>query len=175
MNYDVSEKKGASVMVGLQEVEEGIYDITIDGETVRVDAAMTGRTIYSVIEEGRQFEVLVDERGAHGFDVLVGARLFHLEAVDERSRLLSQQVRLVAEGPQTVEAEMPGKVVKLEKRAGDPVRGGEGVVIIEAMKMENEIPSPIDGRVVEIAVREGETVETGAKLFEVEPADDEAA
>jgi pyruvate carboxylase subunit B len=70
---------------------------------------------------------------------------------------------------------MPGKVVKLEKRAGDPVRGGEGVVIIEAMKMENEIPSPINGRVVEIAVREGETVETGAKLFEVEPADDEAA
>ena len=95
MNYDVSEKQGASVKVGLQEVEEGIYDITIDGETVRVDAAMTGRTIYSVIEEGRQFEVLVDERGAHGFDVLVGARLFHLEAVDERSRLLSQQVRLV--------------------------------------------------------------------------------
>jgi biotin carboxyl carrier protein len=169
MNYLVAEKKGEPAVVGIQEVGEGLYDITLDGVTVRVDAAKSGRTIYSVIEDGRQWEAMVDERGAHGFDVLVGGQLFHLEAEDERSRRLSASARLTGEGPQTVVADMPGKVIKIVKAVGDEVAEGEGVVILEAMKMENEIGSPIAGRLSEVAVREGETVESGATLFVVEP------
>jgi biotin carboxyl carrier protein len=169
VNYLVSEKKGATTAVGIEKVGEGLYDITIDGTTVRVDAAKSGRTIYSVIESGRQWEAMVDERGAHGFDVLVAGRLFHLEAEDERSQRLAQSTKLVSEGPQTVVADMPGKVIKLQKAAGDEVAEGDGVVILEAMKMENEIRSPIQGRISEVAVREGDTVESGATLFVVEP------
>jgi biotin carboxyl carrier protein len=169
VNYLVAEKKGEPTVVGIQEVGEGLYDITIDGTTVRVDAAKSGRTIYSVIEGGRQWEAMVDERGAHGFDVLVAGRLFHLEAEDERSRRLTASAKLTSEGPQTVCADMPGKVIKIQRAVGDEVAEGEGVAILEAMKMENEITSPIDGRVTEIAVREGDTVESGATLFIVEP------
>lgn len=175
MNYEVSQKKGETVRVGLQEIGEGAYDITIDGRTVRVDAVKTGRAIYSVIENGLQYEAIVDERGTHGFDVLVDGRLFHLEALDERTKLLAASATLVAEGPQTIEADMPGKVVKIARAVGDEVSEGEGVVILEAMKMENEIPSPIDGVITEIAVGEGETVETGARLFVVEPPEGEDA
>jgi biotin carboxyl carrier protein len=57
-------------------------------------------------------------------------------------------------------------------KVGDSVEEGQGVVIIEAMKMENEIPSPIDGVVTEVAVSEGQTVEAGTVLFVVEPADE---
>ena len=168
MNYEVSEA-GETVKIQLEEVGEGVYDVTLEGRTVRVDAAKSGRTIYSVIEDGKQFEAMVEERGAHGFDILVHGRLFHLEAVDERSRLLAQQARTLAEGPQSVEAQMPGKVVKLVVAAGAQVAEGQGVVVVEAMKMENEISSPIDGVVKEIAVDEGQTVEMGDVLFVVEP------
>ena len=172
MNYEVSTKKGEPVVVGLRESGEGIYEITIDGKTVHVDAVKSGPTVYSMIEDGKQFEALVDEKGAHGFDVMVTGRIFHLEAVDERTRLLAGSGATAVSGPQNVEAEMPGKVVKIHVAAGDRVTEGQGVVIVEAMKMENEIPSPIDGVLTELGVAEGDTVEAGALLFTVEPPKD---
>ena len=169
MNYAVSEKLGEPVVVGIRETGEGQYQITWGEQTTHVDAVESGRTIYSIIENGRQFEAIVDEQGEHGFDVLVAGRLYHLEAVDERTRLLAASSHRVAAGKQIVEAEMPGKVVKVHVSVGDEVREGQGIVILEAMKMENEIPSPIDGIVSEMAVSEGQTVESGTTLFVVEP------
>jgi biotin carboxyl carrier protein len=99
----------------------------------------------------------------------VAGRLFHFEALDERTKLLSGAAATVASGPQNIEAEMPGKVVKVERAAGDAVLEGDGVLVIEAMKMENEIKSPIAGVVTQISVSEGDTVEAGAPLFTVEP------
>lgn len=169
MNYEVREKKGESQRIGLTEIGEGLYEIEIDGRTVRVDAVRSGPTIYSIIEDGRQFEAMVDEKGTHDFDVLIAGRLFHLEAIDERTKLLAGAAKSVVTGPQSVLAEMPGKVVKLHCKPGDTVGAGQGIVVIEAMKMENEISSPIDGIVREIGVAEGETVEAGALLFSVDP------
>lgn len=169
MNYDVSEKKGATQRVGLRETGEGQYEVTLGDETVHVDAVRSGPTIYSIIEDGQQFEVMVDERGAHGFDVLVGGRLFHLESIDERTMLLAGSAAAIVSGPQNVEAEMPGKVVRVNLAPGAAVGEGQGVVVIEAMKMENEIASPIDGVLTQIAVSEGQTVEAGVLLFVVEP------
>ncbi|HTY19236.1 MAG TPA: biotin/lipoyl-containing protein [Myxococcota bacterium] len=169
MNYEVSEKGGETRTVGLVEIGDNEYEVTLDGRTVRVDAARSGRTIYSIIEDGRQFEVIIDEQGAHGFDVLVGGQLLHLQAHDERSKLLAATAKVVATGPQRVEAEMPGKVVKINVAVGSEVREGQGVVILEAMKMENEIPAPVDGVLREVAVTEGQTVEGGQLLFVVEP------
>jgi biotin carboxyl carrier protein len=173
LNYEVAEKKGESRVVGLREIEDGRYDITLDGATAYVDAVRSGPTVYSVIEDGRQFEVMVDEKGAHGFDVLVGGRLFHFDVLDERTKLLASTAASVASGPQSVAAEMPGKVVKVNVVAGSSVTEGQGIVVVEAMKMENEIPSPIDGVVREIAVAEGDTVEAGALLFTVDPPAEE--
>jgi biotin carboxyl carrier protein len=169
LNYQVSQKGGETRLIGLRETGDGIYEISIDGRTVHVDAVRSGPTVYSVIEDGQQFEAMVDEKGAHGFDVLVAGRIFHLEAVDERTKLLAQGAAPVPSGPQTVTAEMPGKVVKVVVPAGERVREGQGVVLVEAMKMENEIPSPIAGVVTELAVAEGQTVEAGALLFIVSP------
>lgn len=169
MNYEVSTKKGEPVVVGLRESGEGIYEVTIDGKTVHVDAVKSGPTVYSMIEDGKQFEALVDEKGAHGFDVLLGGRIFHLEAIDERTKLLAGSAHAVASGPQLVEAEMPGKVAQISAAVGDTVSEGQGVLVIEAMKMENEIPAPIEGTIREISVSEGDTVEAGTALFTVDP------
>jgi biotin carboxyl carrier protein len=173
MNYEVSEKKGESITVGLTETGDGQYEITLDGKTIHVDAVKSGRTIYSVIEDGKQFEAMVDAKGEHDFDVLVGGQLFHLESIDERTRLLAGSAQPVAVGKQTVEAEMPGKVVKVDAVVGAEVTEGQGLVIIEAMKMENEITSPIDGIVTEVGVSAGQTVEPGTMLFVVEPVEEE--
>ncbi|MBW2270080.1 MAG: biotin/lipoyl-binding protein [Deltaproteobacteria bacterium] len=169
MNYEVSEKQGESIRIGLRELEEGIYEVTLDDAVVHVDAARSSRTVYSIIEDGKQFEAIVDEKGAHDFDVTVAGRLFHMEALDERTKLLSGAAASVAAGPQNVEAEMPGKVVKVNCGVGAEVAQDEGVLVIEAMKMENEIKSPIAGIVTEIEVSEGDTVEAGTPLFTVEP------
>ena len=169
MNYQVSEKGGETRLIALRETGDGIYEITIDGHTVHVDAVRSGPTVYSIIEDGQQFEAMVDEKGAHGFDVLVAGRIFHLESLDERTKLLAHSAAPVLRGPQTITAEMPGKVVKVVVPAGESVREGQGVVLVEAMKMENEIPSPIAGVVTELAVAEGQTVEAGALLFIVSP------
>ncbi len=169
MIYEVSEKKGETVRIKLQETGESTYELTIDGEKIRVDAVKSGPTIYSIIEDGKQFEVVVDELDAHGFDVLVAGRLFHLDAMDERRKLLAQSADLTPSGPQVVEAQMAGKVLSVRFSAGDPVSEGAGVVVLEAMKMENEIPSPMNGRIREIGVSDGDTVESGTMLFAVEP------
>mgnify|MGYP003342553706 FL=1 len=68
----------------------------------------------------------------------------------------------------TITTQMPGRVVRLLLAVGDPVRKGQPVLVVEAMKMENEMKSPIDGRVAEILVAEGSTVEAGTKLVKVE-------
>jgi acetyl/propionyl-CoA carboxylase alpha subunit len=175
MNYEVTEKGGETLRVGLTQTGEHEYEIRIGDDVLHVDAVKSGRTIYSIIENGRQFEGMVDEKGRHGFEVLVGGRIFRLEAIDERTKLLAGAASAAAEGPQTVAADMPGKVVKVCVAEGDAVSEGQGVVIVEAMKMENELSSPIDGVVAEVAVREGDTVEAGAALFRVEPADEPSA
>lgn len=169
MNYEVSEKKGETKTVGLVEKSDHHYEVTIDGRTVQVDAAKSGKTIYSIIEDGKQFEVIVDDQGAHGFDVFVAGQLFHLQAFDERSKLLTASTKPIATGPQRVESEMPGKVVKITVSVGTTVAEGDGVLILEAMKMENEIKSPVEGVLTEISVAEGQTVESGALLFVVTP------
>ena len=172
MNYEVSEKKGQSMKLALRETGEGQFEVTVEGRQIHVDAVRSGPTIYSVIEDGRQFECMVDEKGLHGFDVLLRGQLFHLEAIDERTQLLAGSAAPLSSGPQTVCAEMPGKVVRVGAAAGGSVSEGQGIVVIEAMKMENEIPSPIDGVISELAVAEGQTVEAGETLFVVTPAEE---
>lgn len=168
MIYEVTEGK-QSVRVELREAGENLYDVTIGEHTVRVDVAKSDRTIYSIIEDGQQFEAMVDERGGAKFDVLVRGQLFQLEAVDERSRMLAQSAGAAATGPETVTADMPGKIVKLEAEVGDTVEAGQPIVIVEAMKMENPIPAPIDGILSELFVSPGDTVDVGANLFTVAP------
>ena len=161
LKYEVSEKRGEAKTVGLVEKSENEYEVTIDGHTVKVDAAKSGKTIYSIIEDGKQFEVIIDESGAHGFDVVVAGQLFHLQAFDERTKLLTASTKPVATGPQRVESEMPGKVVKISVSVGASVAEGSGVLILEAMKMENEITAPHAGTVRSLAVAGGQSVSSG--------------
>ena len=97
--------------------------------------------------------------------VLVNETAHALEILDERRlRMRRAGGKFSLEGPQRIDAPMPGKVVRVLVKIGDQVEEGQGLIVVEAMKMENELKSPKAGTVVELSAQEGAAVESGAKL-----------
>ena len=78
-----------------------------------------------------------------------------------------------ASGVDKISAPMPGRVVKVLKAVGETVGEGEGLIIVEAMKMESELKSSIDGKITEVSVKDGDTVDLGAHLITVEAEESE--
>jgi acetyl/propionyl-CoA carboxylase alpha subunit len=156
--------------VEVKELGPDLLQVRIGEEPpVAIDVRKTPRTIYSLLIDGRQFEGSVDERDDGTFDVHVGSGAFEFSVVDERRKLLVGTGAHVQAGKQTLRAQMPGKIVKILVAVGDRVEAEQGLMVIEAMKMENELRSPIQGVVTEIGVAEGEAVETRALLIVIEP------
>ena len=101
--------------------------------------------------------------------VQVGGQAARIDVADERRlRLRAGKAGFSVEGKQLIAAPMPGKVLKVLVKLGDEVKEGQGLVVVEAMKMENELKSPKAGKVVELPAREGTAVEINAKLVVVE-------
>jgi biotin carboxyl carrier protein len=118
--------------------------------------------------DNRSFEIEVDNTD-DDYRVLVDGRNYHVNLVDERRvRVGGAQGGLELQGRQKVVVPMPGKIIAVLVSEGDQVEKGQGLVIVEAMKMENEVHSPIAGEVKEIKVKPGDTVEGGALMLVVE-------
>ena len=173
MRYEV-EQAGETFQVEVREVGPHGFDVSIDdGPVVRVDAFKNPRTVYSILIGPRQYEGSVHEMEDGTLDVHVGTSAFAITAIDERRKLLVGAGGMTASGRQQINAQMPGKIVKVLVSVGESVEVDQGLLIIEAMKMENEITSPIEGVVTEVEVREGDAVETDALLVVVEPPESE--
>jgi biotin carboxyl carrier protein len=157
-----------SYAVEIEETGKSVYRISVDGHEFVVDGKKTGRTNYSLIVDNRSFEIEVDNTGDE-YRVLVDGRSYHIHLVDERRvRVGGNQAGAQMQGRQNVSVPMPGKVIAILVAEGDQVEKGQGLIIVEAMKMENEVHSPIAGEVKEIRVKTGDTVEGGAVLLVVE-------
>lgn len=122
--------------------------------------------IYSVLLGGRSFEARV-ERTGEGLAVHIRGRRFVVEVSDPR-RLSRAAGGLQREGRQKVTSPMPGKVVRVLVAQGDAVEPGQGLLVVEAMKMQNEMKAPKAGRVAALSVREGATVAAGEVLAIIE-------
>jgi biotin carboxyl carrier protein len=154
--------------VEIEETGKGLYRVSVDGNEFLVDGKKTGRTNYSLIVDNRSFEIEVDN-AEDEYRVLVDGRNYHVNLVDERRvRVGGAQSDLQLLGRQRVSVPMPGKVIEVLVSEGDNVEKGQGLVIVEAMKMENEVRSPITGEVKEIKVKAGDAVEGGAVLIVIE-------
>ncbi|HUB06358.1 MAG TPA: biotin/lipoyl-containing protein [Myxococcales bacterium] len=142
--------------------------VTLDGAVHEIDALELPDGAISLIVDGRSFSAEYEEKG-DDVAVLLRHSVFSVEVLDERRlRMRAASGKLTAEGPQVIVAPMPGKVVRVLVKAGDAVAEGQGLLVVEAMKMENELRAAKAGKVVEVAVREGTAVEGGAKLCLVE-------
>src|SRR5262245_3800319 len=157
-----------SYTVEIDEIGKKLYRVSVDGNEFLVDGKKTGRTNYSLIVDNRSFEIEVDN-AEDEYRVLVDGRNYHVDLVDERRvRVGGAQSDLQLQGRQRVSVPMPGKVIEVLVSEGDRVEKGQGLVIVEAMKMENEVRSPIAGEVREIKVKPGDAVEGGAVLIIIE-------
>ncbi len=118
--------------------------------------------MYSILLEGRSFEARVHEV-ARGLIVIIEGHEFAFHIEDPRE-WRKRGAALEAEGKQQVLASMPGKIVRVLVAAGQAVKSGQGIVVVEAMKMQNELRSPKAGTVERLLVAEGQAVNAGETL-----------
>ena len=140
-----------------------------DGAAERTaDVAAPAPGIYSILLDGRSYDVQVERAPQHFIVVLAGQR-FEIEVRDPRQWSRRTGGRS-GENRETIAAPMPGKVVRVLVAPGDAVEAGQGIVVVEAMKMQNEMKAGRAGKVLTVAVKEGATVAAGEALATIGPA-----
>jgi len=147
-------------------------DWKLDGETCRfriesqeektADIRQVEPGVYSVVTGGRSYQARVED-GV----VSIAGRSFRVEVLDPR-RWSRDRNHQVAEGRQNITASMPGKVVRVLVAQGDQVEAGQGLIVVEAMKMQNEMKAAKAGRVATLAAVAGATVNAGEILATIE-------
>jgi biotin carboxyl carrier protein len=139
----------------------------LDGREIPIDAVLVQPDVLSILIDGTAYQVR-RERLASEWRIWVGEQSCAVEASDPRS-LRSRKIRQDgSKGPRSLVAPMPGKVVRFLVAEKSPVEAGQGVVVVEAMKMQNEIKSPKKGIVLKLAVSKGAAVNAGDVLAIVE-------
>ncbi len=166
MNY-IATIGDREVKVTVEEVGVARYLVKADGKEYLVDAHQVQDSVWSILYEANSFEADVQRR-VEDYEVLIGGDCYKFSLMNEQLKALSRAGGKAAAGKALVTSPMPGKVVKLLVAEGEEVKGNQGVIVVEAMKMENELTSAVAGKVKEIFVKEGEVVESGAKLLLVE-------
>jgi len=166
------------------------YLATLDGAEHELEIEETSGHSYAVRVGTQRFEIDLRRVGTGSFSILVGERAFDFDVtqqgdetavasrtgvyrvslIDERRRAMRAAAGATRHisGPAELRAMMPGRVVKVLVKAGDEVETNQGVLVVEAMKMENEIKAPKAGRVVDVKVAEGQTVEKGVVMAVIE-------
>jgi biotin carboxyl carrier protein len=143
----------------------------VDGVPVQAQiTGLPGTAVRSLLVDGRSYTLTAhpgEQRGR--WSLALGRERFTADAVDERTRAIREMTGdTEAEVQKTITAPMPGLVVKIEVEEGQAVRAGQGVIVVEAMKMENELKAPADGVVSKILVQERQTVDKGVTLIILE-------
>ena len=165
MTYDVS-VDGKSYRLELTR-RDGGWQCRLDGREVPVDAVMTRRDVLSLLIDGNSYEIK-RERTATDLHVWIGSGRYQVDVRDPRSLRGRRDSEGEATGPRKLVAPMPGRVIRVLLAAGSEVEAGQGVVVVEAMKMQNEIKSPKKGVVQKVLASEGATVNAGDALAIVE-------
>lgn len=168
MKYTVSVRDRAFDL-SIRETQRGL-EIALDGQPLAVDMVRIGTAeCYSLLVNSCSYEVQVHGNGVD-YQVILNQRRYGVTVESERARLLKSLTSAQGkrEEIQEIKAAMPGLVVKVEVKEGDRVRPGDGLVIVEAMKMENELRAPQQGVVKQIFVHKGMTVDQGQILVLIE-------
>ena len=151
--------------------QDGVTTLVWEGQSHPIDILELEPGCYSILMEGRSVEVRLDQAKspdpeAHAFRAMLYDGAYEFALVDPRRALLSSTGGAGAGGG-LLASPMPGKIVKLLVKAGDQVQEGQTLLVMEAMKMQNELKTSTTGTVATVHVQEGATVETGAALVTV--------
>jgi biotin carboxyl carrier protein len=164
MIYEIS-IDGKSYRLELNQAEER-WTCRLDGREIEVDAVLARPDVISLRLGNKAYEVKCERVGSD-LHLWVGSVRYEVEVRDPRS-LRSRSRAVDDHGPRKLTAPMPGKVVRILLREGAEVDAGTGVLVVEAMKMQNEVKSPKKGKIQKIVVIEGAAVNSGDVLGIVE-------
>jgi biotin carboxyl carrier protein len=148
------------------------WQVMVDGRAIEIDSQQLDNAlqvepgVYSVLLDGASCEVRI-QPSPQGLTANVAGRRFAVEVRDPRDASRGSR-ETIGSGRQNVTAPMPGKVVRVLVTTGDLVETSQGLVVVEAMKMQNELKANRPGRVIEIRARQGETVGAGDILVVLE-------
>jgi biotin carboxyl carrier protein len=163
MKYEVR-ISGKTHVVEFERHADG-WQARIDNESgASADVAEVAPNVFSVLLSDRSNEVYVTPSPNGQLQLQTGGFEFTAEVVDPRSWRGRRHGGAEAEGRQQITAPMPGKVVRVLVKAGDAVEAGQGLLVVEAMKMQNEIRSPKSGTVERVLIEEGQAVNAGEVL-----------
>lgn len=153
------------------EIENGKTNVQIyyQNRPVEFDFQNLQGNLYSLILNGKQHLIWLEPKKNGDYQLVLNQEISNIVVEDERQRLrkafsVSQKA---ASGNIEIRAPMPGLIAQVEVELDQRVKAGEGIIIIEAMKMENEIKSPVEGRVSQIKVKKGDAIEKNALLAEI--------
>jgi len=146
---------------------ESAWKCRLDGREIVVDAVLVRPDALSLLVDGRSYEVK-REQTATDLHLWVGSTQFAAELRDPRSRRSRRDGVGDASGPRKVVCPMPGRIVRVLVAEKSEVKAGQGIVVIEAMKMQNEIKSPKNGVVQKLLAAQGAAVSAGDVLAIVE-------
>lgn len=152
------------------ELEPGAdrWRITLDGQIADADAVEIAPNTYSILLRGQSHEIRVSPSPNGTLTLQTGFEEFTAEVLEPRAWSGRRHSTHEAEGRQQVVAPMPGKVIRLLVKAGDLIEVGQGLFVVEAMKMQNEIRSPKSGVVERVLAQEGQAVNAGEILAWIE-------
>ncbi len=145
----------------------GPLPCTLDGEPVQVDVHLLQPGVLSLLIDGRAYCCILDE-GPTGRAVLLEGKRLPYTLDDPRSLRARRGAGADENGPVPIKSPMPGRVARVLAKVGDAVEAQQGILVLEAMKMQNEMKAPKSGTVVRIHVAEGDTVTAGQVLAIVE-------
>jgi biotin carboxyl carrier protein len=140
------------------------WRITLDGHPIDADATEIAPNIFSILLNGQSHEVRVAPSPGGTLTLQTAHHEFTAQVIDPRAWRGRHHAAGEAEGRQQIVAPMPGKVIRLLVQAGDAVEAGQGLLVVEAMKMQNEIRSPKRGTVERLLAKEGQPVNAGEVL-----------
>jgi len=158
-------KAGQQLLDVTVERRNGVYVVEVDGTRHEVDVYKLEGDFFSFLMGHKSYEVSV-ESTRDGYRVRHGAAEQLVTLTDPGRQ--ARDAMADTQGPTTVHSVMPGKVVRILVDEGDEVEAGQGILVVEAMKMENEIAAPKAGTVRSIAVAPDQAVESGADLLVIE-------
>jgi biotin carboxyl carrier protein len=164
MIFDVT-VNGRDYRVELERAERGEWSGRVNGEHVAVNAATTAAGVLSMLVGGESYEIVANPAQQQ---IAIGGIRYSIEVRDPRSWRSSRARAGAQDGAKKITAPMPGKVVRVIAPPGAEVEQGAGVIVIEAMKMQNELKSPKKGKVVKVLADEGAPVNAGDVLAVIE-------
>jgi biotin carboxyl carrier protein len=145
----------------------GENDLLVNGQRMLIDfRSVVGQSVYSLIVNGKSYEALVQPT-EEGLEVLLHGQLFQVSIEDERQRRLRQSTgsTTVRRGEFHLKAPMPGLIVTVHVREGQEIKTGDRMIVLESMKMQNEISSPTDGTVRTLRIKPGDNVDQNQVLL----------